>query len=99
MIVESKLIREHTIGKIAERTIGYEKPDPAGNFLRVGLEVAFSQYLKGENGRRLKQKKVMGTGLFVDGNVTVYLAKRLTRLRQVVNTAVQPLKRSNNKVM
>ena len=44
LIVESKLIREHPIGKIAERTIGYEKPDPAGNFLRVGLEGALSQY-------------------------------------------------------
>ena len=60
LIVESKLIREHPIGKIAERTIGYEKPDPAGNFLRVGLEGAFSQYLKGENGRRLKQKIANG---------------------------------------
>ena len=60
LIVESKLMREHPIGKIAERTIGYEKPDPAGNFLRVGLEGAFSQYLKGENGRRLKQKIANG---------------------------------------
>lgn len=60
LIVESKLIREHPIGKIAERTIGYEKADPAGNFLRVGLEGAFSQYLKGENGRRLKQKIANG---------------------------------------
>jgi cell division protein FtsI (penicillin-binding protein 3) len=60
LIVESKMMREHPIGKIAERTIGYEKPDPAGNFLRVGLEGAFSQYLKGENGRRLKQKIANG---------------------------------------
>lgn len=60
LIVESKLMREHPIGKIAERTIGYEKPDPAGNFLRVGLEGAFSQYLKGEKGRRLKQKIANG---------------------------------------
>lgn len=60
LIVESKLVREHPIGKIAERTIGYEKRDPAGNFLRVGLEGAFSQYLKGEKGRRLKQKIANG---------------------------------------
>ena len=53
-------MREHPIGKIAERTIGYEKRDPAGNFLRVGLEGAFSQYLKGEKGRRLKQKIANG---------------------------------------
>lgn len=60
LIVESKLIREHPIGKIAERTIGYEKQDLQGNYLRVGLEGAFSQYLKGENGRRLKQKIANG---------------------------------------
>ena len=53
LIVESKLIREHPLGKIGERTIGYEKQDVAGDYLRVGLEGAFSQYLKGENGRVL----------------------------------------------
>ena len=46
LIVESKMMREHPIGKIAERTIGYEKPDPAGNFLRVGLEGAFRSIFK-----------------------------------------------------
>ncbi|MDB9821961.1 transpeptidase family protein [Flavobacteriaceae bacterium] len=60
LIVESKLIREHPLGKIGERTIGYEKRDVAGDYLRVGLEGAFSQYLKGENGRRLKQKIANG---------------------------------------
>ena len=34
--------------------------DPSGNYLRVGLEGAFGQYLKGENGRRLKQKIATG---------------------------------------
>ncbi len=60
LIVESKLIRENPLGKIAERTIGYERKDPSGNFVRVGLEGAFGQYLKGENGRRLKQKIANG---------------------------------------
>ena len=60
LIVESKLIREHPLGKIGERTIGYEKQDVGGDYLRVGLEGAFSQYLKGENGRRLKQKIANG---------------------------------------
>ena len=60
LIVESRLARENPIGKIAERTIGYEKRDPSGNYLRVGLEGAFGQYLKGENGRRLKQKIANG---------------------------------------
>ena len=60
LIVESRLARENPIGKIAERTIGYEQKDPSGNYLRVGLEGAFGQYLKGENGRRLKQKIANG---------------------------------------
>lgn len=60
LIVESKLVREHPLGKIGERTIGYEKRDVAGDYLRVGLEGAYSQYLKGENGRRLKQKIANG---------------------------------------
>ena len=60
LIVESRLTRENPIGKIAERTIGYEQKDPSGNYLRVGLEGAYGQYLKGENGRRLKQKIANG---------------------------------------
>ena len=60
LIVESRLTRENPIGKIAERTIGYEQRDPSGNYLRVGLEGAYGQYLKGENGRRLKQKIANG---------------------------------------
>ena len=56
LIVEQQSVREHPLGKIAERTIGYEMQDKDGKFLRVGLEGAFGQYLKGEEGRRLKQK-------------------------------------------
>ena len=56
MIIEQKIFREHPLGKIAERTIGYEIQDKEGKFIRVGLEGAFGQYLKGEEGRRLKQK-------------------------------------------
>ena len=59
-IVEQKLVREHPLGKIAERTIGYEKKDVSGSYFRVGLEGAFSQYLKGEKGYRLKQKIANG---------------------------------------
>lgn len=56
LIVEQQIIREHPLGRVAERTIGYEIRDTDGRFLRVGLEGAFGQYLKGEGGRRLKQK-------------------------------------------
>ena len=56
LIVEQQIIREHPLGRVAERTIGYELRDTDGRYLRVGLEGAFGQYLKGEGGRRLKQK-------------------------------------------
>ena len=50
-IAEPKTVRAHPIGKIAERTIGYD--DFRGG---AGIEGAFSDYMKGENGLRWKQK-------------------------------------------
>ena len=47
LIVEQEIKREHPLGKIAERTIGYERKDKDGTYFRVGLEGAFSQYLRG----------------------------------------------------
>jgi len=60
LIVEQQIVREHPLGKIAERTIGYELKDKDGTFFRVGLEGAFSQYLRGNSGLRLKQKIANG---------------------------------------
>ncbi len=60
LIVEQEIKREHPLGKIAERTIGYEKQDKDGTFFRVGLEGAFSEYLRGDYGLRLKQKIANG---------------------------------------
>ncbi len=60
LIVESKEVRQNPMGKICERTIGYEKKDPSGHYIRVGLEGAFSHFLKGQNGQRLKQKIANG---------------------------------------
>lgn len=60
LIVEQEIKREHPLGKIAERTIGYEKLDKDGTYFRVGLEGAFSQYLRGDSGLRLKQKIANG---------------------------------------
>ncbi len=54
-IAEQKAVREHPIGKIAERTVGYN--DHRGG---AGIEGAFSDYMKGENGWRLKQKIAKG---------------------------------------
>jgi cell division protein FtsI (penicillin-binding protein 3) len=60
LIGEQQIVREHPLGKIAERTIGYEKKDKNGKFITVGLEGAFSQYLRGNSGLRLKQKIANG---------------------------------------
>lgn len=54
-IAEQKTVREHPIGKIAERTIGYN--DHRGG---AGIEGAFSEYMKGKDGWRLKQKIAKG---------------------------------------
>jgi cell division protein FtsI (penicillin-binding protein 3) len=46
----------HPIGKIAERTIGYERK-PAGTYDGKGIEWAYRKYLNGKDGKVLKQKK------------------------------------------
>lgn len=50
IITEQYTIREHPIGKIAKRTIGY------GEGREVGIEGAFSKYLNGKDGRQMMQK-------------------------------------------
>ncbi|WP_298755196.1 penicillin-binding protein [uncultured Psychroserpens sp.] len=57
LIVEQTTRREHPMGGIAERTIGYERKDEDGNVTRPGIDGAFgAKYLSGVNGKRLKQK-------------------------------------------
>ncbi|MDT0558472.1 penicillin-binding protein [Ichthyenterobacterium sp. W332] len=57
LIVEQKTKREHPMGEIALRSIGYERFDDDGNVTRAGLDGAFGeQYLRGKSGHRLKQK-------------------------------------------
>ena len=55
-IVEQRTVREHPIGKIAERTVGYERRDDNGYYTRVGLEGAYGAFLRGKDGKRKKQK-------------------------------------------
>ena len=50
-IAEHKTVRAHPIGKIAERTIGYD--DFRGE---AGIEGAFADFMQGQNGLRWKQK-------------------------------------------
>ncbi|WP_405247340.1 penicillin-binding protein [Cellulophaga sp. Asnod2-G02] len=56
IVVEQNTVREHPLEKIAERSVGYERFDENGYATRVGLEGAFTEYLSGIKGSRLKQK-------------------------------------------
>ena len=52
IIIEQKIVREHPIGLVAKRTIGYERSNEDGK----GLEYAFRNDLNGKNGHRMMQK-------------------------------------------
>lgn len=60
MIVEQRTVREHPLGEMAARTVGYERKDKQGYYTRVGLEGAFGPFLEGTDGHRLKQKIAKG---------------------------------------
>jgi len=60
MITEQKTVREHPIGKIAERTIGYERVKPNGELDGKGIEWSFRNYLNGKDGKVSKQKIAKG---------------------------------------
>ena len=61
MIAEQRTVREHPLGKIAERSVGYERYDENGYATRVGLEGAFGRYLRGIEGKAAKTKDRQGT--------------------------------------
>ena len=54
-IAEPRTVREHPMGKIAERLVGNEDRNTPG-YYAVGLEGAFHKQLSGKEGHRLKQK-------------------------------------------
>ena len=57
LIVEQKTKREHPMGGIAQRTIGYERIDDNGHVTRPGIDGAFGlKYLRGTNGKHAKQQ-------------------------------------------
>ena len=60
IIVEQETVRKHPIGKIAERTIGYERKNPSGTADGKGIEWAYRKYLNGKDGKVLKQKIAKG---------------------------------------
>ena len=51
LIYEQENFRKMPLGKIAERTIGYDQSRG-----RTGIEGAYAHYLQGKDGKRLKQK-------------------------------------------
>jgi cell division protein FtsI (penicillin-binding protein 3) len=60
MITEQETVREHPIGKIAERTIGYDRIDENGTRVGKGIEWSFRKYLNGKDGKVMKQKIAKG---------------------------------------
>jgi cell division protein FtsI (penicillin-binding protein 3) len=57
LIVEQTTKREHPMGGIAQRSIGYERFDENGNVTRAGIDGAFGvKYLRGIDGQRKKQQ-------------------------------------------
>ncbi|MEP2936823.1 MAG: penicillin-binding protein [Gilvibacter sp.] len=60
IIAEPETVREHPIGIMGRRTIGYEHKNDEGHHWGVGLERAYGDLLRGKEGRRLKQKIAKG---------------------------------------
>jgi len=60
IITEQYTVREHPIGMIAKRTIGYDEIRADGNHYAIGLERAYKKYLDGKDGKILKQKIAKG---------------------------------------
>ncbi|NUY81720.1 transpeptidase family protein [Flavobacterium sp. MAH-1] len=60
IITEQYTVREHPIGTIAKRTIGYDVVRPDGKADGKGIEWAYRKYLNGKDGRILKQKIAKG---------------------------------------
>lgn len=60
MITEQKTVRQHPIGRIAERTIGYRRLNADSTYLNIGIEGAFQQYINGKDGKVVKQKMAKG---------------------------------------
>lgn len=56
LIVNKRVSREYPLGKIAERTIGYERLNSQGFFSGVGLEHGFGTLLRGKDGFEIQRK-------------------------------------------
>lgn len=61
LIVTQMPVREHPMGMIANRTIGYERINEDGTITRKGIEAAFTEYLSGKDGKRKVQRVTKST--------------------------------------
>lgn len=57
---EEIIIRKRPHGDLLRRTLGYVKLRPSAEPLKIGLEGAFNDYLKGEPGEEIEQKITTG---------------------------------------
>ena len=69
MCIRDRVTREYPFGKIAERTVGYERVDEKGNFRGVGLEHAYGNFLRGKNGLVTKRKISNGQWKILDNDL------------------------------
>lgn len=60
IIIENKVVREHPMGSIAERTIGDYRSNAEGQFNPIGIEGSFNNELKGVDGKQIVQKFARG---------------------------------------
>ena len=90
LIIERKIRRDYPLGKIAERTIGYERIDEKGNYRGVGLEHAFGPYLRGKNGQMIKRKISNGQWKVLENNVNKEPIDGLD-VRTTLNTSMQDI--------
>lgn len=60
IITEQETVRKYPIGKIALRTIGYDRISDDGKRDGKGIEWSFRKYLNGKDGKVMKQKIAKG---------------------------------------
>jgi cell division protein FtsI (penicillin-binding protein 3) len=60
MIHKPHTVREHPMGDVARRIIGYERITPDGKLDGKGIEWSFRKYLNGKDGKVVRQKMAKG---------------------------------------
>ena len=82
LIVNKRVSREYPLGKIAERTIGYERLNSQGFFSGVGLEHGFGTLLRGKDGFEIQRKIYNGQWKALDNETKRNLSMDMILLQQ-----------------